>query len=82
MVNSMATRKITITVEENDLARIREMVQAGTVKSVSGFVQRAVTRSLDADRLLDEYLAAVVAEGGPLTESETAWLDALFPIPQ
>ncbi len=82
MVNSMATRKITITVEENDLARIREMVQAGTVKSVSGFVQRAVTRSLDADRLLDEYLAAVVAEGGPLTESETAWLDELFPIPQ
>ncbi|MBT6446447.1 MAG: hypothetical protein KC481_06205 [Acidimicrobiaceae bacterium] len=78
----MATRKITITVEENDLARIREMVQAGTVKSVSGFVQRAVTRSLDADRLLDEYLAAVVAEGGPLTESETAWLDELFPIPQ
>jgi len=82
MVNSMATRKITITVEENDLARIREMVQAGTVKSVSGFVQRAVTRSLDADRLLDEYLAAIVAEGGPLTESETAWLDELFPIPQ
>lgn len=82
MVNSMATRKITITVEENDLARIREMVQAGTVKSVSGFVQRAVTRSLDADRLLDEYLAAVVTEGGPLTESETAWLDELFPIPQ
>ena len=78
----MATRKITITVEENDLARIREMVQAGTVKSVSGVVQRAVTRSLDADRLLDEYLAAVVAEGGPLTESETAWLDELFPIPQ
>lgn len=82
MVNRMATRKITITVEETDLARIREMVDAGTVKSVSGFVQRAVTRSLDADRLLDEYLAAVIDSGGPLTDSETAWLDDLFPIKQ
>lgn len=82
MVNGMATRKITITVEEEDLERIRKMVVAGTVKSVSGFVQQAVSRSLDADQLLDTYLAAVIDEGGPLTESETAWLDGLFPIPQ
>ncbi len=82
MVNSMATRKITITVEEPDLERIREMVKAGTVKSVSGFVQQAVTRCLDADRLLNDYLAAVIAQGGPLTESESGWLDDLFPIPQ
>ncbi len=82
MVNRMATRKITITVEQGDLERIRELVEAGTVKSVSGFVQQAVTRSLDADRLLDEYLGAVIASGGPLTESEAAWIDDLFPIPQ
>ena len=82
MVNGMAKRKITITVEEADLARIRALVDAGSVKSVSGFVQKAVTRSLDADRLLDEYLAAVIADGGPLTESEVARLDDLFPIPQ
>ena len=81
MVNSMATRKITITVEEADLARIRRLVQAGTAKSVSGFVQNAVTRSLDADRLLDDYLAAVIAEDGPLTPAEVAWLDDLFPFP-
>ena len=82
MVNGMATRKITITVEEADLERIRAMVKAGSEKSVSGFVQKAVTRSLDADRLLDEYLAAVIAEGGPLTKTETSWLDGLFPLPQ
>lgn len=82
MVNSMATRKITITVDEAHLARIREMVDAGAAKSVSGFVQQAVTRSLDADRLLDDYLAAVIAQDGPLTETEVAWLDDLFPLPQ
>jgi len=78
----MATRKITITVEQQDLARIREMVQTGTVTSVSGFVQQAVTQSLDADRLLNDYLAAAIAVDGPLTTSEVAWLDDLFPIPQ
>jgi len=77
----MATRKITITVEEVDLARIREMVEAGSVKSVSGFVQNAVARSLDADRLLDEYLAAVIAGADPLSQAEAAKLDELFPVP-
>ena len=80
MVNGMAMQKITITVEEATLERIREMVQAGTAKSVSGFVQHAVARSLDADQLLDEYLAAVIAKGGPLTKPEIARIDDLFPV--
>jgi len=80
MVNGMATQKITITVEEATLERIREMVRAGTAKSVSGFVQHAVNRSLDADQLLDEHLAAVIAKGGPLTKPEIARLDDLFPV--
>jgi Arc/MetJ-type ribon-helix-helix transcriptional regulator len=79
MVNGMATRKITITVDEADLERIRGMVAAGSIKSVSGFVQNAVARTLDAERIFDQHLATVIEEtGGPLTAGESAWLDAVL----
>ena len=38
----MATRKVTITLDEAQLDQIRFLVQAGTAPSVSGFVQHAV----------------------------------------
>jgi hypothetical protein len=41
MVTGMATRKVTITLDEVQLDQIRALVQARTAPSVSGFVQRA-----------------------------------------
>lgn len=42
----MATRKVTITLEEEQLHAIRRLVETRTAKSVSAFVQHAVGVSL------------------------------------
>ena len=43
----MATKKVTITLEEDQVDRIRALVEAGTASSVSGIVQHAVGVALD-----------------------------------
>ncbi|MCA1702785.1 MAG: ribbon-helix-helix domain-containing protein [Actinobacteria bacterium] len=47
MVLGMAMKKITITLDEDQVARIRSLVDSGQASSVSGFVQHAVGVSLD-----------------------------------
>ncbi len=47
MVDGMATKKVTVTLDELQLDRIRALVEAGTAASVSGFVQHAVDVALD-----------------------------------
>lgn len=74
MVIGMATTKITITVPNHQLAEIKKRVTAREVASISGFVQRAVQKSLENEAefraMIDEGLAAT---GGPLTARERAW---------
>jgi Arc/MetJ-type ribon-helix-helix transcriptional regulator len=43
----MASKKVTITLDEAQLDRIRALVQAKNAPSVSGFVQHAVAVALD-----------------------------------
>ncbi|HEY9351199.1 MAG TPA: hypothetical protein VIP75_10935 [Acidothermales bacterium] len=72
----MATRKVTVTLHESDLARIREIVASGAASSVSGFVQHAVRISLDDVAGWAMMLAQALEEtGGPITEAERAWAD-------
>ena len=70
----MATTKITITVPDGQLKEIKKRVTAREATSVSGFVQRAVQKSLENEAefraMIDEGLAAT---GGPLTARERAW---------
>lgn len=47
VVLGMATKKVTISIDENQLERIRALVEAGTTSSVSGFVQHAVGVAID-----------------------------------
>jgi Arc/MetJ-type ribon-helix-helix transcriptional regulator len=47
MVNGMATKKVTVTLDEAQVEQIRSLVEAGTASSVSGFVQHAVAVALD-----------------------------------
>lgn len=73
----MATRKVTVTLPESQLERIRALVGEGVAASVSGFVQHAVGTALDDlagwDAILGEGLAST---GGPLTDQERAWADS------
>jgi len=77
MVTSMATKKVTVTLEEDQVERIRGLVDAGSASSVSGFVQHAVVVALDDVAGWGAMLAdALTATGGPLSRDEQAWADA------
>lgn len=76
MVIGMATKKVTITVEETQLAAMRELVTVGQASSVSGFVQHAIAVALDDVAGWGAELAdALEKTGGPLTPEEIAWAD-------
>lgn len=79
MVTSMATKKITITLGEDQLARIRSLVGSGKAQSISGFVQHAVSVSLDDVAGWGAMLAeALTQTGGDLTTDERAWADRIL----
>ena len=76
MVIGMATRKVTITLGQDQLDRVRALVDAGTAPSVSGFVQHAVAIALDDVAGWGALLAEALREtGGALSDDERAWAD-------
>jgi antitoxin ParD1/3/4 len=75
----MATVKVTVTLGDDQVARIREQVAAGRAASVSGFVQRAVATALDEMAAWAASLTdALAVTGGPLTDEERAWADEVL----
>lgn len=76
MVISMASKKVTVTLDEAQLDRIRALVAARSAPSVSGFVQHAVGLALDDVAGWGALLADALRQtGGPLSEDERAWAD-------
>jgi Arc/MetJ-type ribon-helix-helix transcriptional regulator len=81
MVVSMATRKVTITLDEDQVERIRALVEVGTASSVSGFVQHAVGVALDDVAGWGAMLAdALTDTGGELSRQERGWADEVLGI--
>lgn len=79
MVTGMASKKVTITLDESHLDRVRSLVDAGKAPSVSGFVQHAVAVALDDVAGWGALLAeALEATGGPLSDDERAWADDIL----
>lgn len=78
----MATRKVTITIPDDQLNQIRALVAARRAPTVSAFVTRAIaTALLDAagwQAMLDQALEET---GGPLTRKERAWADSFLKAP-
>lgn len=75
----MATRKVTVTLDETQVDQIHKLVDAGSAASVSGFVQQAVSVALDDVAGWGALLAeALRTTGGPLTDDERAWADELL----
>ena len=83
MAISMATLKITITLEEEQVEEVRAIVEAGKAESVSAFVKHAVKIALQDSagwkQMLDEALEQT---GGPLTDKERAWVDSVLGPPK
>ena len=76
MVAGMATRKVTVTLDEEQLDRVRSLVESGSASSVSGFVQHAVGLALDDVAGWGAMLAdALRATGGSLSATERRWAD-------
>ena len=79
MVIGMATKKVTITLDEATLQRVRALVESGSAPSVSGFVQHAVSVALDDVVGWGALLADALRQtGGPLSHDERAWADAIL----
>ena len=75
----MATTKITITLQDDQVRAIREFVERGKAASVSGFVQHAVGVALaDAAGWRTMLGDALRQTGGPLTKNERAWADEIL----
>lgn len=75
----MATRKVTITLDEIALDQVRALVERGEAASISGFVQHAVGVALDDVAGWGALLAEALREtGGPLTDDERAWADSVL----
>ena len=75
----MATKKVTVTLDANQLAAIRSLVEAGSTKNVSAFVQHAVAVSLNDVAGWGALLAAALEQtGGPLTKAERGWADSVL----
>jgi Arc/MetJ-type ribon-helix-helix transcriptional regulator len=75
----MASKKVTITMEEGQLEAVRALVSSGAAASLSGFVQHAIAIALDD---VDGWRAllgqALAATGGPLTKTERARADSIL----
>jgi len=83
MVFGMATTKITITLPDDQIRSIRELVAAGKATSLSSFVKNAVSVGLfDAAgwrTMLDDALRQT---GGAVTKEERDWADVLLRTPE
>jgi len=75
----MATTKVTITLEEEQLDAVRKLVASGRADSVSGFVKHAVGVSLSDVAGWGATLGlALERTGGPLTARERVWADPVL----
>ena len=75
----MATTKVTITLDNEQLAAVKKLVATGKAVSVSAFVKHAVNVSL-ADVVGWGAMLGLALEqtGGPLTARERAWADSVL----
>lgn len=79
MAFGMATTKVTVTLEDEQLAAVRKLVATGKARNVSSFVQHAVSVSLSDVTGWGAMLGLALEEtGGPLTRKERAWADAII----
>ena len=75
----MAKKKVTITLDEAELERIRALVDAGSTPSVSGFAQHAIGVALDDVAGWGAALAEALRDtGGALSKDERAWADGIL----
>lgn len=75
----MATKKVTITLDNAQLTAIRALIATGKSETVSGFIQHAVNVALADVAGWGAMLSLALEQtGGPLTGKERAWADRIL----
>ena len=83
MVIGMATTKVTITLDNEQLASVRRLVSQGKAANVSSFIQHAVAVSLADVAGWGAMLGlALQRTGGPLNAKERVWADTVLGVVQ
>jgi len=83
MVIGMAKIKVTVTLDDQAVQSIHELVAKRQTPSVSGFVQHAVSLALQDVAGWNASLAEALDQtGGPLTDKEREWVDSLLVEPR
>ncbi len=81
MAFGMATTKVTITLEEEQLEAVRKLVSTGKAATVSAFVKHAVGVALQDVAGWGVMLAEALEQtGGPLTKKERRWADEVLSV--
>lgn len=75
MMNSMTTRKIAITLPEEQVLEAKRAVTEGRARSVSAYIAEAVAARAKRHGLR-AYVDALIAEHGKPTSDDYAWADA------
>lgn len=79
MVPGMATKKVTITLDEEQLQAVRTLVEEGKTPNVSSFVKHAVDVALADVAGWGAMLGQALEQtGGKLTKAEKQWADAIL----
>lgn len=79
----MATEKITITLDQDQVREVRELVAAGRAANVSAFIKHAVKVALyDAAGWREMLKEGLRQTGGPPTKGEQAWLNSILGPPR
>jgi Arc/MetJ-type ribon-helix-helix transcriptional regulator len=75
----MATTKVTVTLDDEQIAAIRRLVSSGQAENISQFVRHAVSVSLADVAGWGAMLATALEQtGGPLTRRERKWADSVL----
>jgi Arc/MetJ-type ribon-helix-helix transcriptional regulator len=75
----MASKKVTITLDDEQLQAVRKLVESGAAASLSGFIQHAVGIALhDVTGWRDLLGQSLERTGGPLTKKERVWADRIL----
>lgn len=79
MAHGMAKKKVTITLEPEQVESIERLVSVGKAQSLSGFIQHAVAVSLADVAGWGVMLSQALARtGGALTREERSWADSIL----
>ncbi|MBV9313130.1 MAG: ribbon-helix-helix protein, CopG family [Pseudonocardia sp.] len=72
-----STERVTVTLPKELADRLRQRVASGEAESVSGLVAEVVKERF-RDENVQQFLAEMAAEGGPITEEAREWAKELM----